>query len=287
MATAWTPGEVPGALAPWPDALASGQGGQVYAVLDRPSPVVVGSGPGLATWSREATASQLTASTTHCSVTAVTAVGVTAAGTPVVGTRCADSTGAGLFVRAPAGSGTTGAGQTGWTYVGAGVGGSTPSTTTVLRLQAVTGGVAGVVERQTGPTASVTGVWAGGGAGSAAPSASAPLAVPAGWSVRATAVGGGGGSSVAVLLASGSGPGLRIGTLAGPGSGWVTAGTVPAGTTAVATVGGETDAFVPSGSTLARLGLDPGVAVEAHGDHHRPHPVRLVELTTRRPRRRR
>lgn len=43
---------------------------------------------------------------------------------------------------------------------------------------------------------------------------------------------------------------VRLTTVAGPGQAWSSPGPPPAGTSAVAMVGDEVDAFVPAGATL-------------------------------------
>ena len=82
------------------------------------------------------------------------------------------------------------------------------------------------------------------------PASSTSLTVPSGWTVRATATGGRRGPGLAVLL---GGPAPPISASppsparARPGCRPVQP---PAGTKAVAVVGDEVDAFVPSGATL-------------------------------------
>jgi len=62
---------------------------------------------------------------------------------------------------------------------------------------------------------------------------------------------------VSVLLGDETGPGRRAASLAGPGTGtgtaavgWSALPSPPTGTTALAALGAEVDAFVPSGSRL-------------------------------------
>ncbi len=87
---------------------------------------------------------------------------------------------------------------------------------------------------------------------------SATLPVPAGWSVKATATGGGSGEGLAVLL--GSGRTRRVEVVAGPDASWVTLPPAPRGASAVSDVGTEVDTFVVAGSHLAVWTGDAGAA---------------------------
>ena len=247
--TQWTPSDVPGTLAAEPDALATGPSGQTAAVLSSDGTPVEAQAPGGTTWHRVVTATDLTGSQGGCRVTRITSVVVTTSGLPYVGTRCAGP-GVGIFAPAEASAAVapdlvTPAG--GWVRVGPTLGASGVSAATVLRLQADGTGIAGLVEGTGTGRSSIVGVWGATGSGIVQ---SSPLTVPSGWSVRATATGGAGGQGLAVLLGSASSGGLRLTGVAGPGQPWVPYATPPAGTTAVALVGDEADAFVPAGSTL-------------------------------------
>lgn len=238
--TTWSPGDVPGAVAPQPDALATGADGGVAAVLVRPTASVVASGPDLATWHRVATPRDLAPASARCAVTGITAVAFGSTGAPVLGAACAGPT-IGIFATAPSG---------GWVLLGRAPVTGGVRATRVLRLDAGTAGIVGLVEG-TGTTTSVVPVW--GAAGGLV--SGAPLAVPAGWSVLATAVGGGSGRAVTVLLGSDSGSARRISVFDGPPAGaatdtWTDLPAAPAGVAAVATVGTETDAFGVDGSHL-------------------------------------
>jgi hypothetical protein len=251
--TTWNPGEVPGALAAEPDGLAVGGSGQVEAVLAGTSGGVVSSSDGGVTWGRTTSMATLAGASHTCTVTRVTAVALTVSGSPVVGTRCVGSGTVGLFVPSNLSSG--------WSPISGTSDVSGPSTTTVLRLQADAGGVSALVEDTSGGARTLKGAWATEDLVASALSTSAPLAVPAGWSVRATATGGGSGTGLTVLLGDDSGPGLRVESVAGPDQGWVVSPRPPVGTSAVATVGGETDAFVPSRSHLTIWATSPGSTV--------------------------
>jgi len=236
----WAAGDVPGTLAAEPDALATGPAGQVAAVLSGDGTPVEQQAAGATSWTRLTTAGQLSAVAGGCRVTRVTSVAVSTGGTPFVGTRCT-GTSVGVFV--PTSS------SGGWTRLGPTLGASGVSAATVLRLTADGPGVDGLVEGSGQGRSSLVGLW-GDASGLVA---SAPLTVPSGWTVRATATGGAGGSGaqgLAVLLGSRSSSALRLTGVSGPGQPWVSFTTPPSGTTDVALVGGEVDAFVPSGSNL-------------------------------------
>jgi hypothetical protein len=249
-AATWAPGNVPGAVADAPDALATDPTGTVRAVLDRPSPTVVAAGPGTTTWTPVAALPGVDRTVGGCTVAGYTSVAAAPSGTVVVGARCIDSIRAGLLM-------SDGAGR--WTSAGPLFDGSALGTTEVLRLQAGTTGMTALAEGTTSTGSSLVAAW-----GTAAPgstfAASAHLAVPSGWSVLASAVGGGSGRSVTVLLGADGGGPLRVASIAGPGARWATLATPPAGTTAVAAVGSEVDAFVPSGSHLAVWTSSPGLS---------------------------
>ena len=164
----------------------------------------------------------------------------------MVGTRCEDSTRAGLLVSDGSG---------GWVSAGPAMGTSTPATTEVIRLAAGTDGVSALAERTDAAGSSLVAAW-GPGAARSAFASSRPYTVPAGWSVLATALGGGSGQNVTVLLSSGAA--RRLVSVAQPGGSWATVPTPPTGTSAVAAVGSEFDAFVPAGSHLAVWSLTAG-----------------------------
>ena len=247
-ASQWSPAELPGTLAAEPDGLATGPAGQTAAVLSSTGTPVLAAGPGATTWHRLVSAAELTEATGGCRVTRVSAVAVTTSGLPVVGARC---TGADVGLFEPASPATASSpdlpapGR--WVRVGPSLGSSGVTATTVLRLQDDGPGVAGLVETSGAGRSSVVAVWdpAGGTA-----TISAPLTVPTGWTVQATATGGNAGPGLAVLLRGPAASDVRLTTVAGPGGAWSSPGPPPAGTSAVATVGDEVDAFVPAGAEL-------------------------------------
>jgi hypothetical protein len=125
-------------------------------------------------------------------------------------------------------------------------------TATVARLESTPGGAAGLAVVQSSSGSSLVAFWTVGALDGWVESR--PTTVPAGWTLESTMVGDGQ-RGVTVLLASGIR--RRIEQVAGGGSAWTTLPSAPAGTDAVATVGDETDAFVPSGSRLAVWAWSP------------------------------
>jgi len=247
----WSPGDIPGTLAANPDALATGADGWVAAVLARPSRSVVVSDPVTTRWQRVVLARQLAGVTARCLVDGITAVAVTSANGPVVGAGCAHSVAVGLFVPTgplPSGAVAPPVGAK-WSLVGPVFGGRTPSATSVVRLEAGPTGSTGLARADVDGAIELMGLWgdaeATGGAGF---TGSPVLTVPSGWSLLSTGIGGGGGRGVTVLV--GSGASRRVETTDGPGQPWMRLAPAPAGTTAVATIGNETVAFVPSGTSL-------------------------------------
>jgi len=265
----WSPGSLSAALVAAPDALAGGPtyvamgvaAGDVTALVSGSGQSVQTSSGDLSTWRTVATTKSLAKTVRGCGVQRISAVAANAAG-PILGVQCRQSGRIGVLFPPAAGSGSA---STTWTSGGPLLTGGTSGTATVLRLEATSSygtvassvaGLTGLAGVQSGGATSLVAFWSlplGPGW-----TQSTRLTIPSGWTVWASATGGGSGRGIAVLLGSGSR--RRIVTVAGPGAGWVTVPSPPSGTGAVATVGTETDAFVVSGSGLSVWALTPGSA---------------------------
>jgi hypothetical protein len=229
--TSWSPVFLPGGLAARPDALAvaAGPTGGALAIVGTR---VLRAGPTFAPWSNLVSLPRLTRASRRCDADALEAVAAGPDGAPFVATGCRRAGVVGVF--------TTSA--RGWTQIGttlprrlAGWNASvlrleTSGTQTVVLVAATRGNrLALVTLRWSG-----TGLW----------ETSAPLAVPAGGAVRASAVGLGGMVSVLVgaknSLSAAESP---------PGGVWAALPAPPAATVALAWV-------TPSETTLAGLALD-------------------------------
>jgi len=240
----WTPGQLPTALVAVPDALATGAGGGLLALVAQAGQSVLASDGDPTAWRTEVSTAALARAVPACGVTRITAVAFDAADRPVVGVGCARAGVLGVLTAAsPASVAPSGAGP--WQLLEPATMAAT-ATTTVLRLDTTSSGLQGLAELRSGSAASLEALWAQGVNGRWA--VSPTLSLAGGWTVRATAVGGGAGAGAAVLLASGTA--RRIEEVGAPGAAWATLPDVPAGTGAIAAVGAETDAFVASGSQL-------------------------------------
>ena len=212
----WSPGNpVNPGLVSTPDALASGPGGRLMA-LTRGGGVEFGTGSGTA-WAHLASIATLgkTPAGQACAVTRLTAVAFGSSswagspgpstGTPMLAAGCGRPGVAGIF----AWSGGT------WHAAGPAVPASLArDDIEVLRLATAGSGLVALLQAGTGPGASVTAAWSGGGGWTL----SSPLR--AGGPVRSTAVGPGG--SVGIILNA-----KRAATLAGPGASWHTLPALP------------------------------------------------------------
>jgi hypothetical protein len=231
----WSPGELPSALTSAPDALAVGSTGDVLALVSPGGQRVLESPGDLATWRTLTTTRALTRAASSCGVRSVTAVAYNPAAQPLLGLSCVRPGEVGIL---------TGIGTSTWHDIGLSLG---SGATSVTRLVSTADGVAGLAQVQSGTRASVVGFWGNGTTAQWA--GSATLSIPAGWSVKATATGGGSGQGLAVLL--GSGDTRRVEVVAGPGASWVTLPPAPKGASGVSDVGTEVDTFVVASSDLA------------------------------------
>jgi hypothetical protein len=251
----WTPGQLPTALVPAPSSLAAGTGDDLVALVSAAGQSVLTSTGSTTNWQPLVTTAALARAVPACGATRITAVAFDAADQPVVGVRCARAGEPGVLT--PAGGGMPRPGATAatpWRDLEPATP-AVPGTSTVLRLDTTSAGLQGLDEQQSGSSASLVALWAQGVNGRWATSPALSLAP--GWSVAATAMGGGtGGTGTAVLLASGTA--RRIEETAGPGAPWTALPGVPAGTGALAATGTTTDAFVVSGSHLAVWSWTPG-----------------------------
>ncbi len=242
----WTGGQLPSGLVTEPDALATGPTSQLAAIVAGHGGSVLISGGSLTAWTTPTDELRSPARTgPGCHVRRFTAASYTSGGGLIVGGDCSAATTFGLSEL----SGT--APPPGWHPLGTG---TVRGATSVLRLERTANGTGGLGVVRAGGGRGVVAFWSEGDPGTGAPWSTSPMSpVPAGWTVVATAMGGGDGDTVAVLLSSG---GLRrIVSVAGPGRPWVELPAPPAGTASVAVVGGETDAFVTAGSTLTTWSL--------------------------------
>jgi hypothetical protein len=239
----WSPGELPSALTAAPDALAVGPVGDALALVGSGGRRVLQTSGDLSVWRTLTTTPALTPAAASCGVPAVTAVAYNPAGQPLLGLRCSRAGQVGIL---------TGTGTSTWHDIGLPLGSGTAA---VTRLVSTAAGDAGLAQVRAGTRTSVVGFW---GNGSTAGWESATLSVPAGWSVEATAAGGGSGPGLAVLL--GSGPKRRVEVVTGPGASWVTLPPAPSGASGVAEVGTEVDTFVVASAKLAVWASSAGAA---------------------------
>jgi hypothetical protein len=228
----WSPGELPAALTSTPDALATGPSATLAVVAGQR--VLQESGD-LSTWKTLTSTRALRRAAPSCGVVGVTAVAYAAG--PLVGVSCAHAGGVGIL----AGSGS-------WHDIGPSLAG----TSSVLRLVSTASGVAGLAQVRVGRRLSLAGFW---GDGSSSQWSRTSFAVPAGWSIKATATGGGSGQGLTVLL--GSGERRKVEVVSGPGDSWSSL-PAPLGASEVSAVGTEIDTFVVSGSRLAVWTWTPG-----------------------------
>jgi hypothetical protein len=248
----WSQGQLPTALAPVPDALATGPNGVRYAVVASDGRAVWSAASGLSSWAPVVSQRTLALAAPSCHLSAVTAVAAPSGGRLLVGVSC--SGGHRVGVLAGVGSPASSPGARSWQSVGPSIGGDADVATTVIRLEDSVAGISGLVRVTSGSTASLVAFWGPGGA--ARWTESGALAVPSGWRVMATGTGGGAGQGQTVLF--GSGARRKMEEIAGPGRPWTTVPAVPSDTGAVAVVGSQTDALVASGTKLTVWSLATG-----------------------------
>jgi hypothetical protein len=246
--TTWSGGELPSPLAPTPDALAVGPTGETLALVGKAGERIVMSGD-LSTWHTVTTRKALARAISTCAWQRVTAVAYTAQSQPLLGLACARAGEIGILVPTNSSS----VQPSGWRNIGpslqTGVGAAS-----VVRLETTATGPVGLAQLGSATQMSLVAFW---GQGSTDQwSQSRALPVPKGWTVRATATGGGAGQGVAVLL--GSGQQRRVDEVTGPGTPWVTVADPPPGASGVSDVGTEIDTFVVTGSNLAIWAWTPG-----------------------------
>jgi hypothetical protein len=228
-----------------PDALAVGPQGQVLALVTGVGQRVVTTSGDLSTWHPSTSTASLRSEAPTCGVQGVTAVGFDADSQPLLGLACSRGGDIGILASLPSSGG--------WRMVGPSIDPG-DGAASVIRLVTAATGSEGLARLQSGTRVSLVGFWASGVTDQWAHSS--PLPVPAGWTVEATATGGGAGPGLAVLLASGDR--RRVEDVAGPGAPWVAQGGSPRGSSGMSLVGSEIDTFVVNGSHLAVWALTPG-----------------------------
>jgi hypothetical protein len=255
----WAEGQLPAtSLVGVPDGLATLPDGSVLALEAGTAyrhgngETVLSSSGDLSSWHPLVTSGVLGRTVAGCRAAGATAVAAGPTGHPLVGLACSSGDRLGLAEMTTQGGGT---GTSRWRGIGPVLGRGRSGTVTVVRLESGVDGVTGLA-RVVGRAPTVwLAFWHG--AGASGWRQSPALSVPSGWTVEGTSTGGGSdGQGVAVLL--GSGDRRRIVQLDGPGSGWTGLPTPPRGTSGVATLAGETDAFVPSGDRLTIWAWSPG-----------------------------
>jgi hypothetical protein len=246
--TKWSGGELPSPLTATPDALAVGQSGETLALVGKAGERIVMSGD-LSTWHTVTTTNALARATSTCGWQRVTAVAYTAQSQPLLGLACTRAGEIGILAPTISSS----VQPSGWRNIGpplqAGVGAAS-----VVRLETTASGPVGLAQLGSATRMSLVAFW---GQGSTDQwSQSSTLPVPKGWTVMATATGGGAGQGVAVLL--GSKEQRRVEEVTGPGTPWVTVANPPSAASGVSDVGTEIDTFVVTGSHLAVWAWTPG-----------------------------
>ena len=239
----WSPQLLPAGLTARPDALAYGADGALALIVGHK---VLSAPPSLSRWSLLVTTPRLARAFVSCGVTAIDAVAILPTGSPLVATGCRNGV-VGMFTK-----------QSGaWKSYGTTPRGPSRTATDVLRLQVSGTTVAALAATTRGGRRTLVAMWREGGAPW---TAAAPLALPAGTSVVASAVGEDG--AMAVLLRSPK-AGVTAYSLE-PGDAWARLTRPPSGTTAIALPSGPgvdggpaIDAVTVQGGSLAVYALSP------------------------------
>jgi hypothetical protein len=239
----WSPGELPSPLTTAPDALAVGPNGDVLAIVGGAGESVLETSRAgdLSVWRTAFSTRALRDDDSTCDGGVPTAVAFTAASQPLLGLKCDDTETIGIIA-----TGTSSpTSQSGWHAIGPPLdtGGGDVS---VVRLVRTSDDLAGLAQARWRTRSSVVAFW-GDGAGDQW-SRPIPFRVRPGWSVTATATGGGSGQGLAVLL--GSGAKRQVKVIAGPSASWVTLPPAAQDASGVSYVGAEIDTFVVTGSRL-------------------------------------
>jgi hypothetical protein len=238
----WSPGLLPVALLPVPDAVAIEGDGSVLALVRTADGSLVGSKGNLSSWQTLARLRSLagTGAGRSCGLVALRAVTV-ADGAPRIGGACTKPGVVGVFTQ-DAGS---------WQLRGPRLPGAAgKKAPSVLRLRGGPGGTAGLVEAGRGSTATLFAMWR--------------TSLSAGWSLspplrlRGRLVSTGFGPSASMVVVTGGAKGAdKAESVAGPGAAWVPLPAPPKGTAAVAAgPGGTIDALAVATSDLVDWRLD-------------------------------
>jgi hypothetical protein len=247
----WSPGEMPLPLASTPDALAVGPSGDVLAIAASAQQSVLQTSGDLSSWRTLTSTKALTGVADSCGVREVTAVAYNDVAEPLLGLGCGQKGEIGMLAEtAPSVSG-----HPRWRDIALSLGPGS-GTAMVSRLVSTSSGVTGLGQVADGKLMSIVAFWGGGSTDQW--SGPTSVSVPGGWSVKATAIGGGSGQGVAVLL--GSGAQRRVEVVAGPGGSWMPLPPAPQAASGVATDGAEVDTFVVTGSRLAVWAWTPGAS---------------------------
>jgi hypothetical protein len=248
----WSPGELPFPLASVPDALAVGPSGGALALVATADQRVLETSGDLAVWRTLTSTKVLAGAAGSCAVQEVTAVAYNDAAEPLLGLRCTQKGQVGMLAETTAQSN----GASSWRDIGLSLGPGGGSAV-VTRLVSTSTGVAGLAQVSGGRRESIVAFWGGGSTDQW--SGPTPLSVPTGWSVKATATGGGSSQGLAVLL--GSGAERRVELISAPGASWTALPPPPRGASGVSADGAEVDTFVVTGSHLAVWAWTPGASV--------------------------
>jgi hypothetical protein len=242
----WSEGLLPAGLAPVPDALAQGDGGESIALLRTGGGAVVSTAGDLSAWKPVATARSLRGdpALAGCHLGPLTAVDLDASGATAVGAACARGGQVGVFV----------ASGTGWMSVGPGIPGVSGGPTEVIRLVQTASGTSALVSAGSGRATRLFALWSGNGLRSW--TVSAGLAIGGG-RLASTGVTGAGGFVIAVAVAVAGPRGTRVASVVSPSTGsWERLAPLPPATESVtATPEGGFDALAPNQSTLVVYGL--------------------------------
>lgn len=243
----WSPSLLPSGLVDTPGALAASGAGTAALLRSgsRGGTSVVFAAPGESTWRTLATTDRLGAAGRACGVGAVTAVSFDGSGHLLVGTTCGRGGTVGIFAGGAPSSPT-------WRLAGPVLAGAwRGADTSVLRLVEDPSGLTGLVAAERGSERSVFVVHQSVVGGSW--SVSVPfLLAPS----DAVASSGFGADSVVVLVDTGTGRTLE--SVADVGGGWDLLPPPPAGTAAVAVLGGEIDALAVHTTRMVAWRLEPG-----------------------------